>query len=446
MEAMLNFESSTRTQSQEQNKNFAMQREPSRSNGNANKLDETDRAFHDWYRFVLSYPPHLVRDYFSKFGLKRGQTVLDPFCGTGTTIVEAKLRGFKGIGIEANKMAWLAGHVKTTWSIDSDTFLSEAKTCANEANKKISRARKIRTLSEEQMALLLTDSICPVPLHKALILKQIIEEQMSADVQEHAKLALAKTLVFSASNLHFGPEVGVRGRKLDADVVGSWLSNVEAMAADIKSKEGKRSPATLIHAADSRDLALLLQPESIDAVFTSPPYPNEKDYTRTTRLESVILGLIKDKEALRAVKKALLRSNTRGVYKGDEDDAWVADNASVQALADEIERRRVEMGKDSGFERMYARVTKLYFGGMAKHLAELRPFLKPGAKLGYVVGDQASYLQVMIRTGTLLGEIAQNLGYEIESIDLFRTRIATATKAQMREEVLVLKWPGNRRT
>jgi hypothetical protein len=84
----------------------------------------------------------------------------------------------------------------------------------------------------------------------------------------------------------------------------------------------------------------------------------------------------------------------------------------------------------------------LYFGGMTRHLAGLRPFLKPGATLGYVVGDQASYLQVMIRTGTLLGEIAEKLGYKVENIDLFRTRIATATKAQMREEVLVLRWPG----
>ena len=75
----------------------------------------------------------------------------------------------------------------------------------------------------------------------------------------------------------------------------------------------------------------------------------------------------------------------------------------------EIERRRVAMGKTSGFEKQYGRVTKLYFGGMARHLAELRWLLKPGAYLGYVVGDQASYLRVMIRTGRLLAEIALSL-------------------------------------
>ena len=62
-----------------------------RSNNHfANKMDEKDRPFHDWYRFVLSYPPHLVREYFDTFDLSEDHTVLDPFCGTGTTLVEAK--------------------------------------------------------------------------------------------------------------------------------------------------------------------------------------------------------------------------------------------------------------------------------------------------------------------------------------------------------------------
>ena len=48
----------------------------------------------------------------------------------------------------------------------------------------------------------------------------------------------------------------------------------------------------------------------------------------------------------------------------------------------------------------------------------------------------------MIRTGQLLAEIAQSLGYELIGIDLFRTRLATATREQLREEVVVLRWPG----
>ncbi len=48
----------------------------------------------------------------------------------------------------------------------------------------------------------------------------------------------------------------------------------------------------------------------------------------------------------------------------------------------------------------------------------------------------------MIRTGRLLADIAQTLGYELVGIELFRTRLATATKAQLREEIVLLRWPG----
>jgi hypothetical protein len=145
---------------------------------------------------------------------------------------------------------------------------------------------------------------------------------------------------------------------------------------------------------------------------------------------------------LQGFKKNLVRSNTRSVYKADDDDRWVQNNAAVQALADEIERRRVELGKTSGFERLYARLTRLYFGGMTRHLAELRAILYPGAQLAYVVGDQASYFRVLIPTGQLLATIAADLGYEIVRIDLFRTRFATATQQTLREEVVILRWPG----
>jgi DNA modification methylase len=248
--------------------------------------------------------------------------------------------------------------------------------------------------------------------------------------------------VSSIGNLHFGPEVGVGPKKEDAPVVSTWLGNVLQMAGDLRAIKRHRNTSSIIHNADSRQMQRLLKPSSVDAVITSPPYPNEKDYTRTTRLETVILGFARDKQQMRSLERSMLRSNTRGVYKEDVDDQWVKDHRKIQKIAKEIEERRIAMGKTSGFERLYARVTKLYFGGMARHLSELRPFLRKGARLAYVVGDQASYLRVMIRTGTILASIAEELGYVVEDIHLFRTRLATATRDQLREEVVVLHWPG----
>jgi len=77
-----------------------------------NKLKLCDRAAHQWYRFVLSFPPHLVREYVSKFGLNSHHHVLDPFCGTGTTPVECQKLGIPSFGLEANPVACFASQTK----------------------------------------------------------------------------------------------------------------------------------------------------------------------------------------------------------------------------------------------------------------------------------------------------------------------------------------------
>ena len=276
-----------------------------------------------------------------------------------------------------------------------------------------------------------------------MVLLDSLDNHRDERYYRHARLALANALVYRISNLHFGPEVGVRNPKSDAPVVASWMNEIKKMVSDLRLVQGATFPHAAVHLADARGIGSIVQPSSIDAVITSPPYPNEKDYTRTTRLESVLLGFVNNKAELKELKRGLIRSNTRGVYKGDDDDQWVTQHPEIQRIAEDIESRRIELGKTSGFERMYAKVTKLYFGGMARHLADMRPTLRPGAQLAYVVGDQASYLRIMIRTGQLLADIAQALGYEVVRIDLFRTRLATATREQLREEVVVLRWNGS---
>lgn len=424
------------------------------ANGRMNVMLPSDTAAHDWYRFVLSFPPHLVRDYLSRFGVSEDQTVLDPFCGTGTTLVECKKLGIPSIGVEALPSSAFVSKTKLEWSIDGDALMDRASCIASEVRRQLVTEGiadepsnegvdlfELRQLPPDAAKLMFKDAISPLPLHKTLVLRDELERQWSEEYSNHQMLALASALVGDISNLKFGPEVGLGKVKQDAAVVSAWLNRVAKIASDLNVLPDSEVAAK-VKCGDSRQINEVLPPNSVDAVITSPPYPNEKDYTRTVRIESVILGFFEDRMGLRSTKKHLLRSNSRTVYKDDADDDWLPANSPVHELAHRIESRRIELGKTSGFEKQYANVVRLYFGGMARHLKSLTSVLKPGAQLAYVVGDQASFFRIMIRTGQLLAQIAEECGYSVEGIDLFRTRLATATREQLREEVLLLRWPG----
>lgn len=404
----------------------------------SNRLFFLDANIHNWYRFVLSFPPHLVNKYLNKFNASEDTFVLDPFCGTGTTLVECKKNNIPSIGLEANPMALLASQVKMNWMIEPNQIITLAKTVAEKANSKIQNHKgSYLKLPNEKEKLLIKNSISPLPLHKSILLLETINEYKNDKSYNHLRLAFAKQLVNSYSNLHFGPEVGVsRNKKNDVDVVNLWLAEVISMAHDIALFKEKENIYGEAFFTDSRSINL---DKKIDIVFTSPPYPNEKDYTRTTRLESVMLGYINNKEDLRKYKNNLLRSNTRNIYVSDDDEKYIKNNKRIMNLSRKIENKRIELGKTSGFERYYHRVVELYFGGIYRHLLGLKKYLNSNAYLAYVVGDQASYFRILINTGSILAEIAEDIGYKIDTIDVFRTRLSTTSGEYLNEEVVVLR-------
>ena len=406
-----------------------------------NRVKSEDLAIHDWYRFVLSFPPHLVRQYLEEFSVDNHSFVLDPFCGTGTTNVECKKLGICSWGVEASPITHFASSTKCTWITEIDNMVTEAEQICEKAKCVLNKTIALRTLTEEQNSLILKNSISQEPLHQVLVLRDVIFGQKSK-YTDYYLLALAKHIVYSFSNLKFGPEVGISRIKKDhVDVLAIWLSEIHRMQQDLQIHTQFSHINTTITLGDSRSINTGNFFKSVDCVITSPPYPNEKDYSRTTRLESVILGYINNKAELRNIKKGFIRSNSKNVYRDDSDEKYVNNIQSITALSDEIENKRLDLGKTSGFEKLYSSVVKLYFGGMAKHLLTIKPFLKDGAYLAYVVGDQASYFQIPIRTSILLGEVAESLGnYTVDHIDTFRKRFATATENWLNEDVLVLKY------
>src|SRR5208283_673741 len=136
----------------------------------------------------------------------------------------AKKLGISGIGVEANPVAHLASSVKTGWDVDPDALRVCCAAIGKNAMAELSTqgisdslgsnntafdTTCLRTLPPESAGLLLTDSISPLPLHKCLVLLDHINRVSDQKFFRHALLAFAKIAVLHASNLEFGPEVGV---------------------------------------------------------------------------------------------------------------------------------------------------------------------------------------------------------------------------------------------
>jgi hypothetical protein len=402
------------------------------------------------------------------FALNGKDVILDPFCGTGTTLVEAKKAGIPGIGCDAHPFAAMVSRVKTNWSLKATILrsllrriLKRTEGIATEHGltplsfdalllQETSASLNGFRLTEEEERILPAGFLSQRPLQRLLILRQEIEQQtqdQAPAMREFFLVALAHVVAQGAGNFAFGPEIYRTKPKPDYDVLGHFARHAEKMALEIAAVQasGLAAASSLIFSTDARELAQL--PEHISAVITSPPYPNEKDYTRTTRVESILLRLMTDKASLRGVKESLLRSNTRNIFVNDRDGEEVREFASIQKICGQIEARRIELHKDSGFERLYHKVVAHYFGGMRRHLRSLRPKLRAKARLAYVVGDQLSFLLVPIATARLLAEVAEAEGYKTIGCDLWRERIGTKVRnsptnqktVRVREEILLLQ-------
>lgn len=429
-------------------------------NGTRNKIKVNDLSIHNWYQFVLGYPPHLVRYYIHKFNITEESIILDPFCGTGTTPVEAAKNGYYCYGIEANPIAIFASKVKTIKKYDHDILsnylgfieksaiisfdylgLSEPKQNLFNTSTTLQPIciKHIIDLSDAQKQVIPKGFICPNPLSKVLVIKAILKMIEDETIRNFFTLALASFIVKIAGNIGFGPEIYRKKPKGDIAAISNFVEIAGMMIDDVGNNPVIKQ-ATILQ-GDSRSMDECLPKEltgRIKCVITSPPYPNEKDYTRSTRLESVLLGYICNKQDLRDIKDNLLRSNSRTIFATDDDEKYIRNFYSITSIANTIEEKRISLKKTSGFEKLYHKIVLHYFGGMYRHLKTLRPFLHDSCKLAYVVGDQMSFFRILVSTAELLGEIAESLGYKVDDVELWRTRTATATRMQLNENVLIL--------
>src|SRR5262249_26596302 len=164
--------------------------------------------------------------------------------------------------------------------------------------------------------------------------------------------------------MKFGPEIYCGPRKRSVDVWNIFQANVMQMIKDLIIAERAKLASAKVFQGDARSCASILQRNGIKRVhvaISSPPYPAEHDYTRNTRLELAFLDFVTSNDCVQAIKRTMVRSHTKGVYKSDRDALLVQDNDDINALAEKIARRCKD--KSYGFARLYPTVIRSYFGG-----------------------------------------------------------------------------------
>jgi hypothetical protein len=401
---------------------------------------------HDWYRIILGYSDHLVGGLLDEFHLGPKARVLDPFCGSGTTLVEGMKRGLRVTGLDANPSSCFAARVKTNWSVDPERLRALLPNLHGLYQEKV----KAEDFEEDHFYRYLSDAgylrrwMSLKPARKIVALRRSIKGLRAPQAYKDAlMLALAAETVHGSSNVRFGPELCCKKPRRDSAVFSQFEARVRKMCNDLSLVNGTDHGSASVLQGDSRDCGTYAgSGQKFAALICSPPYPTEHDYTRNSRLELALLGYVEDQDTLRVIKRQMVRSHTKGIYAGDKDSTLVKDHQRIQELVAEIDKKA--LAKTHGFARLYSRVLCEYFGGLKRHFESVLPLMMPDAMCAYVVGDQSSYLQVHIPTAELLAGIAVECGFEHVETRQWRIRWSTTMSRNIVENILLLRAPKER--
>jgi hypothetical protein len=398
---------------------------------------------HDWYRIILGYSDHLVGGLMDEFCLGGDDRVLDPFCGSGTTLVEGMKRGLAATGIDANPSSCFAATVKTNWSLDAETLRKQLQPLRTNYLRAFDRD----DFEDDAFYQYLADFgylrrwISMKPARKIVALKRAIKGlRVSPEYKDALTLALVAEAVDGSSNVKFGPELYCGKAKRDSAVFTNFETRVRKMCDDLTLTAGTRYGSAKVVLGDARKCGKYLRKKGqFAALICSPPYPTEHDYTRNSRIELALLGYVENRETVRDIKSQMIRSHTKGIYITDRDRDLVADHGAIQKLACAIDKKAES--KTYGFARLYSRVLCEYFGGLKMHFQAVLPLMAPGAMCAYVVGDQSSYLRVHVPTAKLLASLAVECGFEHVETRHWRRRWSTTMSRHISENILLLRTP-----
>lgn len=364
---------------------------------------------HDFHSYPAKFIPQLATWLIQQYS-EPGDTVLDPFAGSGTTLVEALLNDRNALGIEINRIGRLTSMAKTT-PIESLTLNFEKDRLYRNIASLVSKHIGTRFFGFAPTDNLSSSFDLWVPsfenferwfLPEVIIeLAAIRHEIMKIENEAMRTLALVafSSIVKKVSNARTeerNPKLRKEARA-KPDTIKVFKAKLDRMSIDIiqfSDAVRMNDVRARIVGNDAREIAL--PEEHVHLIVTSPPYAYAMDYVRMHKLSLYWLGeneLTKLDELFIGTERVYANQ-----YSRDYKFHLPFTNEHIEAVSTKNRKKGYILYK--------------YFVDMESTFREMHRVLKKGGHATVVIGN-STVQQVVIPTHECFNEIAHDVGFDV---------------------------------
>jgi DNA modification methylase len=400
------------------------------------------RPRHRWYEFKEGFSEELVRQAAEGFAPRRRRPlrVLDPFGGSGTTLVSAARLGYEGTSIEVNPFLDFAAKAKCTGRFRSKAPLQQ-RLDAILASSKIEIRSPLEGMS----------TFTPRPgLDKWLFNTSVIRgyEALSRQLRGTSRLNMPLRLALLAALaaccnakrdgkcLRYRADWKTIGAN-SSDLRAVFTTNAGNVIDDLVADEIATGPLRAIQ-GDARAVLPTLDSDSFDLVVTSPPYLNSFDYSDVYRPELFAGGFVRSNAELHRIRLRTIRSHVQAAWTPAAEPSL---SPMVEPLLEELTTRRL-------WSRRLPQMVHSYFVDMANVLRQCARLTRRGGQAWIVVSTSA-YAGVEIPVDLILADVGGRVGWRVRAIFVlrnlrasgqhFKRHLEVGARPPLRESLLIFE-------
>ena len=336
-------------------------------------VDNMTLPVHRWFRFSAGFSAKWAED-FIETKKSDNTLLLDPFAGSGTSLLASDATSITSIGIEAQPFIARIAAAKLFYSTSPDVFFKKAEQILAESTKLLAQGP-----SAYQYPTIIQKCYSPETIIFLDSLRRSwIVNNDNTPSSELVWLAITSILrpVSIAGTAQWQYVLPNKQKRSPHNPQDAFLTQIRTMLDDMRSLqfEGIHTKAKLIK-GDSRNCPEIHN-NSIDLVITSPPYANNYDYADATRLEMSFWGEINSWGDLHdSVRNKLIVSSSQHSSKNKIalSEILVRESLSpirpeLSAICQELQEER----KKHGGKKHYHTMIESYFSDLSEVWKEMR--------------------------------------------------------------------------